>query len=64
MRINRGNICQRAWHVEALNDIQALFIMNSGILISDFPKVEISVFPILDSEELRQVPWVRFSHQG
>ena len=50
--------------MEALNDIQALFIMNSGILISDFPKVEISVFPILDSGELRQVPWVRFSHQG
>lgn len=48
---------------QAFNDRQALF-MNSGILMSDLVKVEISIFPISGCKEERQVSWVRFCHQG
>lgn len=47
----------------ASSDIQAVFIMNSGILISDLLKVEIFIFPTSDSKRKRQVSWVRFCYQ-
>ena len=51
-----------AW--EALNGIHALLTVNSGILIRDFLRANISGCPISDAREERQVSWVRFCHQG